>query len=118
MSAHTPEPAVCLTCFGTGTFPGFARGTFPCPDCVKITETNVSHTIDRDAEPIEPLPAEVAGFELCAWKVKGGGIQLGADKGFGRKMPDFPSTVRVCGMVYTLEVVRWQANGFGWGSYV
>lgn len=29
----TDDAPKCETCFGTGTMPGFAQGTFPCPTC-------------------------------------------------------------------------------------
>ena len=32
----------CRTCFGTGTMPGFARGTFPCPTCRDGAEATVT----------------------------------------------------------------------------
>ncbi len=70
-----------------------------------------------DNNPFMPVPAEVAGFELCGWKVNNG-IILGPSKEHGRFVDEFPESVLVCGAVYTLEDTEWQDNGFGWGKYV
>lgn len=71
---------------------------------------------ELEVEPYDPNPGEIAGVDICGWKTEDG-IIIGSDLN-GPKMKEFPPKVRVAGMIYTLEEVKWQENGFGWGVYV
>lgn len=68
-------------------------------------------------KPYEPKPCEVAGFELCGWRLPNGKILLGS-KEHGTLVDEWPKEVRLVDAVYTLEDTEWQENGFGWGFYV
>lgn len=69
-------------------------------------------------EPYKPKKFEIAGFELCGWKLDNGDVVLGPScLGDRTVVPAFPEQVDVLGVVYTLETVEWQSNGFGWGTY-
>ncbi len=50
----------CATCGGSGTMPGFAAGTFPCPSCRKPEA--LAHSV---AVLSSPAPAARAFCEWC-----------------------------------------------------
>jgi hypothetical protein len=69
--------------------------------------------------PYVPIAGEVAGFDLCGWKQPDGTILLGSGNNAVRstRVKAFPEEVELCGSVWSLESVKWQENGFGWGMY-
>lgn len=60
-----------------------------------------------------PQRGEIAGVDLVGYRLELGSIQLGADRGRGPILPDFPDEVEVCGAVYTLEEKKRQERPDG-----
>ncbi len=56
--------------------------------------------------PYEPKPYEIAGVDLIGYRQPDGKIQLGSSPKNGTLLDDFPKSILVQGVVYTLEFIK------------